>query len=92
MNPILTNDDGVAFGMWIFLALIFVSVLTYSMLLPLYNEAGTAFDDEYRDEYLTTEGKNSARFMETMFEHGAFIFIMFAGVVMVINRAIYKGQ
>lgn len=68
------------------------AITTYAIIDIVVEPMDTAFDDAYRDAYMTTEGKETADMLKFILE-GVFVFaVLIAGVVMVLNRSIYKER
>lgn len=89
---LISDDRGVAFGLFLFLAIIVIALLMNAMINSIYEPSNAAFDDNYRNAYLTQEGRNALDMIDLLIGGAAFTLILFAAAIMVINRAILKGE
>lgn len=89
---LISDEQGVAFGLFLFLAIVLMGVMAYAVINPMYEATEETFGGEYSDTYLTPEGKQTVDFLGTMFTSGLAIFVLIAGTIMVLNRAIYRGE
>ena len=93
MSHSFNDDNAVAFGLILFIFILFAALMSYVVLQPVWDAADTGFDEQYQATYLTDHGMQTASDIRTLATTGTlFIFCLFAAVVMVINRAIYKGD
>ena len=91
MNLISDTNAGL-FGMVLLIFLMVFALTIYAIEKPVIDELDAAFDDDYRDAYLTTEGKETADMLKFILE-SVFVFgVLVAGAIMVLNRSIYKGR
>lgn len=89
---LISDDSGAVFGLFLFLALVTTAVVSFLVISPYMNEIDTAFDTDYRNEYLSTEGQETATLIKFIFDRVLVLFVVIIAAIMVINRAIYRGD
>lgn len=89
---LISDDSGAVFGLFLFLALTTMAVISFLVISPYINEVDAAFDQGYRDEYLSTEGQETATLLKFIFDNVLVLFVVIIAAIMVINRAIYNGD
>jgi len=89
---LISDDSGAVFGIFLFLALTLMAVMSFLVISPYMEGLDTAFDQDYRDEYLSTEGQETVTLLKFMFDHVLVLFVVIISAIMVINRAIYHGD
>jgi hypothetical protein len=89
---LISNDSGAVFGMFLFIALVVTSVTCYAIEKPVIDGINEAFDDDYRDTYMTTEGKSVVETLFFIFNSVLVFFTIMCGAIMVINRSIYHEE
>ncbi|MBN1134089.1 MAG: hypothetical protein JXA38_04090 [Methanosarcinaceae archaeon] len=89
---LISDERAGLFGLFLFFVLMIFALTVYAVEKPVIDELDAAFDDDYRDAYLTTEGKETADMLKYILESVFVIGVLIAGVIMVINRSIYKGR
>lgn len=89
------DDSGVAFGLFLFLCIVAMAVLSYATLKPIWDgvDVDGAFDDEYKMQYSSPEDIETLNWLSYLYEGGILLTMcILAGAVMVINRSIYRGS
>lgn len=89
---LISDDSGAVFGLFLFLALTVMAVMSFLVISPYMDEINTAFDQDYRDLYLSTEGQETATLLKFMFDSVLVLFVVIIAAIMYINRVIYKGE
>lgn len=89
---LISDDSGAVFGIFLFIALTAMAVMSFLVISPYMEGVNDAFDQDYRDTYLTTEGKETVTLIKFIFDHVLVLFVVIISAIMVINRAIYKGD
>lgn len=91
MNPI-SDDSGAVFGIFLFIALTVTAVMSFLVISPYVEGIDAAFDDDYRNEYLSSDGKDTVEILKFTFDRVLVLFVIIISAIMVINRAIYHGD
>ena len=89
---LISDDSGAVFGIFLFLALTTMAVMSFLVISPYMEGLDVAFDQEYRDKYLSTEGQETVTLLKFIFDHVLVLFVVIIAAIMVINRAIYHGD
>lgn len=89
---LISNDSGAAFGIFLFIALTAMAVMSFLIISPYMEGLDDAFDQDYRDTYLSTEGQETVTLIKFIFDKILVLFVVIISAIMVINRAIYKGD
>lgn len=92
MKNLISDDRASAFGYFLFFVLVFTSVTMYAIEQPVMDELNTAFDDDYRNEYMTQHGKDTVESIYFIFNSVLILFTVITGAIMVINRSILEGE
>lgn len=95
LTQLKEDDSGVAFGLFLFLCIVAIGVLSYATLKPIWDGIGVdgAFDDEYKLQYSSPEDIDTLNWLDNLYNGGILLTIsILAGAVMVINRSIYRGS
>ena len=91
---LISDDRGAVFGIFLFLMICVFLVFTYAVTEPVMGGFNEAFDDDYRDTYMTAELQSSSDYIYNFLFKGSVIslFIIIFSAIMVINRAIRIGE
>jgi len=89
---LISDDNGAVFGIFLFLALTLMAVMSFLVISPYMEGLDAAFDQDYRDKYLSTDGQETVTLLKFMFDHVLVLFVVIISAIMVINRAIYHGD
>lgn len=90
MKAIMKDEHGLAWGITLFLMIITVSVITFTALGPAIEGINDAFDGDYRTEYMTETGTNTADTLYNMYGY-IIIITLLIGLAFVIVRAIQSN-
>ncbi|MDF1533673.1 MAG: hypothetical protein P1P69_04120 [Methanosarcinaceae archaeon] len=91
MNLIF-DDSGAAFGIFLFLAIAVTAAISFLVISPYVEGINNAFDQTYKDDYLSADGQETVTLLKFMFDHILVLFIVIVSAIMVINRAVYHGD
>ena len=86
------DDSGAVFGMWLFIVLVATATISLFIVMPMVDAMSAGFDDDYRDTYLSAEGKQTVNTLEFILRNVLVLFVVIVGGVMVINRAILQSR
>lgn len=89
---LISDDSGALFGIFLFLVLTVMAVISWLVIAPYMDGIDAAFDQDYRDEYLSTEGQGTADILKFMFDNTHVLLVVIIAAMMVINRAILIGD
>lgn len=89
---LISDDSGAVFGLFLFLAITTMAVISFLVISPYMDGLNAAFDQDYRDKYLSTEGQETVTLLKFIFDHVLVLFVVIIAAIMVINRAIYHGD
>lgn len=93
MNLNFNDDTAAAYGIWLFLALVAMSTITYLVAAPVMDTLATTFDTAWQDEIgMSTAGRDAAGMLKFTFYSGIMIIVVIIGAVMVVNRSIRKTE
>jgi hypothetical protein len=95
LSQLKEDDSGVAFGLFLFLFIVAIAVLSYATLKPIWDGVSVdgAFDDEYKLQYSSPEDLDTLEWLTSLYEGGIILTLsILAAAVMVINRSIYRGS
>jgi hypothetical protein len=91
---LISDEKANAFGIFLFLVICFFAIISYAVTEPVMDGIDESFDEDYRNTYLTAEGRTTSNYIyDNLFKGGIIIiFIIICAAIMVINRAIRIGE
>lgn len=91
---LISDENANVFGIFLFLMICFFATISYAVTEPVMDGINDAFDDDYRNTYMTADGKTTSNYIyNNLFKGGVIvIFIIICAALMVINRAIRIGE
>lgn len=91
-SDFLKNDSGAVFGMFLFILLVVFATVSWLVVSPVMDGIDAGFNQAYRDEHLSAEGQQTTTMLKFIFDNVLVLFVVIIGGVMVVNRAIRKGN
>ena len=88
----LRSDSAIAYGFSSTVALLVVGACLYVMFIPWINGLGTVLNEKAAAEDATWETMGAFSLVQTMYQYGVPIFLLFIALYYAINRALLKKR